>query len=366
METGKYVSKICDFAGNSIPVGMYAHSKPSELLRRIMEVADGNLDFSAEETENLMKFMPEQMVGLKAGKRGALEFSVYRKADFLSPTGPAGSTIKGSGVVDILTADTVVEGAQPYMSARKVLEVWRAKGGAEQIPFFTARKGAKVVAPNADAEDLAQSLGKVLAEPVERKLMCSLDKGLLQDAPVDVKAAAIREMGASIEIALEQEAVDVAIANAYGTATTVATADALKGLNLARGQVGKNGFRASGALISPMFEAYALNSMAVPAYNERAQEVGEYASLLRFAGLDLGVSGATGMDWGASTNIGAIVVDRTHGPHIIMREDMTLGEYDNITKYVIQPTVVSRFCVVAPVEPKKLDNKGATVLVKNS
>ena len=366
MESGKFVSKTCDFAGNALPVGMYEKQTPSQLLKSIMAVDNGNLDFSSEETENLMKFMPEQMVGMKANKRGALEFSVYKKADFLSPSGPAGTTVKGSGVVDILVADTIMEGAMPYTSARNVLEVWRAKSGAEQIPFFTARKAAKAIAPNADAADLAESMGVVTAIPKEYKLMCSLDKGILNDASVDVKAAALREMGASMEIALEQEAVDVCLANAYGTATSAATADALKGLNSARGQVGKNGFRATGALIAPMFEANALNSMAVPAYNERAQAVGENASLIRFAGLDLGVTGATGMDWGTATNVGALVVDKTHAPHIIMREDLSIGEMDNVTKYCLQPTVVSRFCVVAPVETKKQDNKGAVVKVVNS
>ena len=366
MESGKYISKTCDFAGNAIPVGMYDRASPSQLLKSIMAVDNGNLDFSAEETENVLKFMPETMVGMKAKGRGALEFSAYKKADFLSPTGPNGTTIKGSGVVDILVADTIMEGAMPYTAARNILEVWRAKSGAEQIPFFTSRKAAKAVAPNADAADLAESMGVVTAIPKEYKLMCTLDKGILADASVDVKAAAIKEMGASMEIALEQEAVDVCLANAYGTNTSAQTADALKGLNLARGQVGKNGFRATGALIAPMFEANALNSMAVPAYNDRAQGIGENASLLRFAGLDLGVTGATGMDWGTATNVGAIVVDKTHGPHIIMREDMTLGDFDNITKYAEQPTVVSRFCVVAPVETKKQDNKGACIKVVNA
>ena len=366
METGKFVSKTCDYAGNALPVGMYEKQTPSQLLKSIMAVDNGNLEFSAEETENLLKFMPETMVGMKANKRGALEFSAYKKADFLSPTGPNGTTIKGSGVVDILVADTIMEGAMPYTAARNILEVWRAKGGAEQIPFFTARKAAKAIAPNADAADLAESMGVVTAIPQEYKLMCTLDKGILADASVDVKAAAIREMGASMEIALEQEAVTVCLANAYGTATSAATADALKGLNLARGQVGKNGFRATGALVAPMFEANALNAMAVPAYNDRAQAVGENASLIRFAGLDLGVTGATGMDWGTATNVGAIVVDRSHAPHIIMREDMSLGDFDNVTKYAIQPTVTSRFCVVAPVETKKQDNKGAVVKVTNS
>lgn len=366
MENGKYVSKACDFAGNVIPVGMYDKASPSQLLKTIMSVDNGNLDFTKEEVENLMKFMPDKMVGLKANKRGALEFSTYTKADFLSPTGAAGSTIKGSGVVDILVADTIMEGAMPYTSARNILEVWRINGGSEQIPFFTARKGAKTIAPNADAVDLAQGIGKVNAVPDEYKVMCTLDKGLLRDASVDVKTAAIREMGATMEIALEQKAVDVCLANAYGTNTSAATADALKGLNLARGQIGKNGFRATGALLAPMFEAHALNSMAVPAYNDRAQQVGEYASLLRFAGMDLGVSGASGIDWGTSGNVGAIVVDKSHAPHIIMREDMTLGEFDNVTKYAEQPTVVSRFCVVAPVETKKSDNIGACIKVVNS
>lgn len=366
MENGKFVNKTCDFAGNAIPVGMYDRATPSQLLKSIMAVDNGNLDFSAEETENLLKSLPEKMVGMKANKKGALEFATYTKADFLAPNGPAGTTIKGSGIVDILVADTIMEGAMPYTAARNVLEVWRAKSGAEQIPFFTSRKAAKAIAPNGDAADLAESMGVVTAIPKEYKLKCSLDKGILQDSSVDVKAAAIREMGAGMEIALEQEAVDVCLANAYGTATSAATADALKGLNLARGQVGKLGFRATGAIIAPMFEANALNSMAVPAYNDRAQGIGENASLLRFAGMTLGVSGATGLDWGTATNVGALVVDKTHAPHIIMREDMTLGEFDNVTKYSLEPTVISRFCVVAPVETKKQDNKGACIKVVNS
>ena len=368
METGKYATKTCDFAGNVIPVGMYEHSRPSDLLKTIMlaEKEAGSLDFSKEMTERIMAFMPERMVGMKANSKGAVEFSVYKKADFLSPTGAAGSTIKGSGLVNVIASDTIMEGAMPFTAARKVLEVWRSESGAEQIPFFTPRTAAKKVAPNGDALDLAEGIGMALAVPKEYKLMCTLDKGLLADASADVKAAAFKEMGANMEIALEQEAVDVCLANAYGTATSSAAADALKGLNLARGQIGKNGFRATGALIAPMFEANALNSMAVPAYNERAQGVGENASLIRFAGLDLGATGASGMDWGTATNVGALVVDKSHAPHIIMREDMTIGEMDNITKYAIQPTVVSRFCVVAPVETKRQDNKGAVVKVVNS
>jgi hypothetical protein len=368
METGKYISKTCDFAGNILPVGMYDRQSPSQLLKSIMaaEKATGSLDFSAEMTEKILAHMPEHVVGMKANGRGALEFSEYKRADFLSPTNPTGATITGAGLVPILVSDTVMEGAMPYCSARNVLEVWRTTAGAQQVPFFTARKAAKAVAPNADAVDLAEGIGKALAIPEEYKLMCTMDKGLLQDASVDIKAAAIKEMGAALEIALNQKAVDVCLANAYGTNTSANTADALKGLNLARGQIGKNGFRATGALIAPMFEAYALNAMAVPAYNDRAQGVGENANLLRFAGLDLGVDGSNGIDWGTSGDIGAIVVDKSHAPHIILRQDMSLDIFDNLTKYAEQPVAVSRFDVVAPIEGKKQDNKGAVVKVANA
>lgn len=368
METGKSIPMTADFAGNVIPCGMYKNAKPSDLLKLIMkaEAECGSLDFSKEMTERIMAFMPDTVVGMKANSKGAMEFSAYKKADFLSPTGPGSVTITGSGLVSVLASDTIMEGAMPYTSARKILQVIRSESGAEQIPFFTPRSGSKKVAPNADALDLAEGIGFVTAVPKQYKVMCTLDKGLLADASPDVKAAVFREMGASMEIALEQEAVDVCLANAYSTATSVASADALKGLNLARGQVGKNGFRATGALIAPLFEANALNSMAVPAYNERAQEVGEYASLIRFAGLDLGISGASGIDWGTSTNVGALVVDKSHAPHIVMRTDMLNEEFDNTTKYAIQPVCVSRFCVVAPVETKKSANTGAVVKVVNS
>ena len=368
METGKTVTKVTDFAANAIPgVNQYQNAKPSDLLKMIMAVDNGNLDFSAEQTERLMARMPDQMVGMKANSRGALEFSVYKKADFLSPSNPAGSSIKGAGLVPILVSDVIQEGAMPFCSARKILEVWRANSGAEQIPFFSARKGAKSVAPNADALDLTQTIGKKLAVVKEYKLMCTLDKGLLADASVDIKAAAFREMGASMEIALNQEAVTNLLTYCYGTDTTATAGNSLKGLNSARGQVGKNGFRATGALMAPMFEADALNAMAVPAYNERAQGVGENGDLIRFAGMDLGCDGSTGLDWASANDIGAIVVDKYHSSHIVIREDLGMGDtFDNITKYALQPTVVSRFCVAEPVDDDKstLNNKGATVRVK--
>lgn len=368
METGKSIQVTADFAGNVIPVGMYADAKPSQLFKTILmaEKECGSLDFSKEMTERIMNYMPERMVGMKANSKGALEFSVYKKADFLSPTGPGGSTIKGSGLISILSSDTIIEGAMPYTSARNVLDVWRSEAGSEQIPFFTPRKGSKALAPNADAVDLAEGIGFATAVPDQYKVMATIDKGLLADASADVKLAIFKEIGATMEITLEQKAIDVCLANAYGTATSVAAADALKGLNLARGQVGKNGFRATGALIAPMFEANALNAMAVPAYNDRAQAVGENASLLRFAGLDLGVTGASGMDWGTATNIGALVVDKSHAPKIIMRQDMFNEEFDNTTKYAVQPVCVSRFAVVAAVDSKKSANAGAVVKVVNS
>lgn len=72
------------------------------------------------------------------------------------------------------------------------------------------------------------------------------------------------------------------------------------------------------------------------------------------------------MDWGTSTNVGALVVDKSHAPKIIMRTDMFNDEYDNTTKYALQPVCVSRFTVVAPVDSKKNANAGAVVKVVNS
>ena len=91
METGKYVSKTSDFAANAVPgVAQYSKAAPSTLLKAIMSVDDGNLDFSAEQTKRIVDMMPERMVGMKANTKGALEFGVYKMADFLSPSGPAG------------------------------------------------------------------------------------------------------------------------------------------------------------------------------------------------------------------------------------------------------------------------------------
>ncbi len=106
-----YLSKPTMFAADAIPgVAMYQHSTPSDLFRAIANVDNGNLDFSAEDTERIMSRMPEQMVGVKSDSKGRLDFSVYKKADFLSPTNPNGSSIVGSGVVSVIAADVVMEG----------------------------------------------------------------------------------------------------------------------------------------------------------------------------------------------------------------------------------------------------------------
>lgn len=331
----------------------YAHKTPSQLLADIIDIGGGNLDFGASEMREFGRIMPEKMVGVSYGSRGEAVIKSYSRNDFLG-AGTNGSTISGSGIVDILVGDTIMEGAMAYTCARQVVKTIRMRTETETVPFFTSRKYASQKAPGAEMEDLAQDLGKSLLQAKVYSFTSGLDKGLLQDASGDLKASVLKEMGGGMEMTIDRLVLSALLDNAGQTADAATADDALKAFAFARGKIGKEGFIANAAIVSPMAMAYMMNKLYIPAYNEVAQNMALSSApdgglVTSWLGLKIGQSGVqpngtkTAYDWGSANDYGGVVFDNTKIGVLGIREDMNFSEFDNITKYLLNPCLVSRF-----------------------
>lgn len=378
---GDSVLKRTFFAADSIHgVNQYQYEKPSDILARIINIDRGNLDFSSDDMKKVCRLLPDKMTGFCANSKGAIDFGTYKvnkadgtiKADYDIGTGVAGSTIAGSGIVSILAMDTIMEGAMPFLAARKSCTVYNMRTEMETMPFFTPRTSMKARAPLSDVQDIAQNMGKAVMQAKPYGLTCSVGKEILADASGDIMASILREMGATMEITLDTLVISTMLDNASSTTSTVAQTDALKGFNKARGLVGKNGFRPTSALVSPMFLTDMISNY-IPSYNETAQKFLDSGELPKFVGLDIGESGITSTatstwDWGTSAYVGGMVFDKTRSGAIGIREDMKVEEFDNVTKVLINPVLTSRFTYTPAKDADKTGrtNKDATVLIVQS
>jgi hypothetical protein len=363
------------FAADMIPGNAnktYSYQKPGEILARLVDIGQGNLELDHRQMAEFASGMPEVMTGVDFSSKGEMKFKSYTKNDFLG-TGTNGSSIAGSGIVSILAADTIMEGAMPFVSARKVVKTLNMRTETETVPFFTSRRYLKAKSSGADATDLAENLGKAILQAETYSVTCGLDKGLLKDASGDLTASVLKEMGGSMEMTLDRLVVSGLLATSDTVEASVAADDALSGLLFARGQVGANGFMPSGAICTPMFMAKALAKAVIPAYNENAQalQLGSGA-VNRWFGMELGESGITAdadktsekWGWGAANDNGAIVLDNTRAGVLGIRADMEFEEFDNITKYILNPVLTSRFAWVSAADIAKTTRTNAKAVVR--
>lgn len=370
------IVKSANFAADIIPGGAsreYQYKSPGRLLADLYNVDHGNLDFSSEQLKDVVRIMPATMVGVSySNAQGEARVQEFKTADFLG-AGSNGSSVAGSGIVPILVADTVMAGAMKYTCMRDLVKTIRMKTETETVPFFTARTYADVKAPGAQMKDLAEDIGKALLRTKTYSVMAGLDKGLIKDASGDIVSSVLEEMGGTMELTLDRKVLSTVLDAASGTVTAATTADALSSLGLARGTVGNAGYIADSAAVNPLYMAYAANKMFVPAYNEIAQQAANGNGLIvNWLGMKIGQSGVapngtnTAWAWGTTNDIGAVVFDATKIGMLGIREDMEFAEFDNVTKYLNDETLTSRFDFVAAVDsdkPKR-NNKAAACLVK--
>ena len=354
METITKTSRY--FAADMIPaVNQYEHMGPSEMLAELVNRSRDHgaaaMSYSQADREQLGRLLPKQMVGMKEQDDGRVGFYSSNVADFLGQ-GTAGSNILGSGIMPVLAYDTIMEGAKAFACCRDMLTVVRMKSETQTFPFMTKVGYASPKSYSAEAMDLAQDIGKKTASAQTYGVSCSVAGELLADAQGDILAAALREIGATMEQTLERTCIQGLVGESAQSATAALTTGELKALILANGTVGAAGFRPDAAIVSPMFAA-SMMAQFVPAYNPIAQQWVAGSNILAdWGGMKIGRSGiaastAANWRWTSANDTGALVLDTTKAGYLGIREDMAVDEFDDVIKYLKRPVAISRF-VYAP------------------
>lgn len=358
----------------------YKNTTPSEQLQTALLAEMGKISKT-----QAVRRLPEKMAALNwDNKTGTAEVSKMTPADYFTPSsGVGGVTVPGKGLVPVLVVDTIMEGAMPFVSARETVPVLTMSSEVESFPFFTARTYIPTAtAPGSDAWELMQSVGHATMRAQKFPLKASIGKELVKDAKVDIIAAILKEMGATMELTINRQVYSRLIEFNSGTnitgQTTIKSGAAVVA---AKAQVDGEGFRADTAVVWPVFWS-SLMSDLIPAYNviaeqKAALDAPEALSKIIYGGvkiyetgiaLDAAESNKT-LGYTSSSTYAGMVFDKSHIGYLGIREDLIAEQFDDVLKYMTVPTIVSRFDFRAASDendPTLITNKKANACIVHS
>ncbi|OPY31562.1 MAG: hypothetical protein A4E31_00143 [Methanomassiliicoccales archaeon PtaU1.Bin030] len=339
-------------------------SKQLEMMVKVLEkrvdVRTANAFYNA---------LPEKLAYADWDANGYATLTEVSKKDlnFIGPnSGASNSTVTGRGVVSILAADTIQEGAMAYTCAEQAVKKRDMTVPMETMPFFTSTPYGAPVSAGSEAVDIAQDIGKNMLNVNTFRFMAKLGRELVNDSTSNIKAAALKELGKSQTLTLNRW-VFTRLADFAGISVGVAASGSdatnmIDAVLLAQSNCADYGFMADTAVLWPN-AWYQVYSKLIPMYNEYSMEQIEGKRALAYGGLTFhkcAVSAAaayevpdvsTGYSFGWSTastakttsSIGAFVFEKERAGELGVLEEMQLEEFDDPVKYLVNPIVNSRW-----------------------
>lgn len=371
------INKTTFFAAEMAGINQYQTMTPSEQLKYVVMHELGKIS-NAEFGSILKNRFPVQMTALSfEGARGNASIQAVKTSDYFGPgSGEGLSNIKGSGVVPILVADAIMEGAMPAVSARE--SVWNVPMNSEimSVPFFTAKKYIPMKAPGADAYDLMQNVAHATLRAKTYTVKCGIGNELIEDANMDIISASLREMGQSMEMTINQKVYSVMLENCGNEcAITTNATDATKAVFVAASYIKEDGFIPTEVVAFPGYWSELMTSLT-PYYSEAAMQLAEGKRKIQYANLtyhDTAVSmdasiTSKAINYPTASGYGAIVFDKTRAGALGIRTDMFADEFDDVLKYLKAPVMTSRFDFVAPIDENNalIHNKNASCAIKHA
>ena len=355
-DSTKIIPKMAFYAAEQAGLrNQYSEVPASKQLELMLSVENGRYEKDA-----VKAMLPERMTAMSFdGGKGEAHLTIKKTADFFVPgSGVENTTVSGMGVIPILVADTIMEGAYPNVCAREALNVRNMNSNVETVPFFTAKSYVPISAPGADAYDLMQNVGHFTLKAARHTLKASLGKELIKDAQPDIAASVLKEMGGSMELTINRECYSNIITKQSNTALTVGTAGTggtteMPAVMVAASTVDKAGFRADTCVAIPMFWGRMMGNL-IPAYNVMAQQQVELSRKFNYGGInfhkmgsamdtDVAAAATYPITYGTSGSYGAFVYEKNRIGMLGLREDMIAEEFDDVVKYLTVPVLTSRF-----------------------
>jgi hypothetical protein len=345
----------------------YAKESPSALLEMVIRMASGNA--TQREARNYMNRLPKVMAYGEFDNSGILQVKEVQTKDlaFVGPGSGAGSsTVKGLGVVPILAADAVMEGAAPFVCARDAVKRREMRGPMESMPFFTSSVYLKPSAPGVEAVDLAQDIGFSMLNCNTFRAMAKIGREVIKDSATNIKADALKEIGKAQEMTLNRwvftRMVDFANQTVGVAATGGDATNMIDAVLLAQAKISAYGYAARDAVLWPMGH-YLTYSKLIPMYNERAQEQIEGSRPLKYGDMtfhktsvsaaaayevpDVATAytfdGTTASTAKSSSSIWGLVYEKDRAGELGLLEDLEFEEFSDPIKYLECPIVNTRW-----------------------
>ncbi|OPX65648.1 MAG: hypothetical protein A4E30_00319 [Methanomassiliicoccales archaeon PtaB.Bin215] len=343
----------------------YDRLGPGKQLEMVVRMLSGNA--TARQIRQFTAQLPEVMAFAEFDNGGYANIrEVHKKdvADFVGPTGGVGaSTIKGLGLIPVLAADAIMEGAAPKVCARDCLKKRTMNGPMESMPFFTSAVYLKPSAPGSEAVDIAQDLGMAMLNCKTFRAKATLSKELVKDSVSNIKSDALNEIGKTHEMTINRYCF-TQIADFTGTDVGVASSgsdetNAIDAVLRSQSNIADYGFDADTAVLWPRLHKEVFSKL-VPMYNPYAMEQVEGVRPLRYGGVSAApaneiyvgtsaISTAYSFGWGttstskAAASIGGLVFDSTRVGELGILEELEVEEFSDPIKYLECPIANMRW-----------------------
>ena len=381
-ESSKFMTKSDNafyFASEAGEYGAHQYDKigPGRQLEMVLSIIEGRA--TPRQQASFMHQLPDVLAYTDFDTQGYPIYKEVSKKDvnFVGPaTGQNASTVKGLGLVPLLAADSVMEGAAPLVCAREFFERQQMTSPNMSMPFFTATGYAKPSGPGAEAVDLAQDIGKNMLKCFTYRVKAGLSTELVNDSAANIKSAALKELGKWQENTMNQVAFTKMIDFAGRDVSMGASGDCTNMVDAvlkARAGILKDGFNPNKVVLWPTGE-YLFFKQLNPFYNVQAMQLAEQGGPIKFGkmsyyttavsaaaantiyaqGSAISASyvfdGTTTSTSKAAGSIYAMVADSDRCGRLGILEDMEMVDYSDPIKYLEVPIVNTRWDIAMAID----------------
>ena len=371
-ESSKFIAKSDEsfyFASEAGEAGAHQYDRigPGKQLEMVVKMCEGRA--TPRQIDNFIRQLPEVMAYADWDSTGRAILKEVKKKDvnFVGPSGGQNaSTVKGLGLIPLLAADAIMEGAAPLVCAREAVQHQTLTGPNESMPFFTSAVYLKPSASGAEANDIAQDVGKNMLKCQTFRAMAKMGQELVDDSAANIKSAALKEIGKAHEMTLNRyvftKMVDFAGRDVSMGATNANATNMIDAVLYARAGILKDGFIPDRAVLWPTGEQNMFAKLN-PFYNPAAMQLVEQGGPFRWgkmlyyttavsacaANEIYGIStaytfdGATTSTSKAAGSIYALVFDSDRCGRLGILEEMELVNWQDPIKYLEVPIANMRW-----------------------
>jgi hypothetical protein len=264
--------------------------------------------------------------------------------------------IESTTLIQTEFSKTVLEGAQPKISARAWLPVVRIKSNAFDWPKRPAASYATKVGEGGSSPAAEMDYGKTTFTTYKISRAAEISEELIEDGLYDIITMEVKDAAAACENRLNRDAVGTMMDNAGKEVDTVGNPCSVSYLGQACREVNDAGFEASDAVLSwnAWYDLMTDSNLVYTSYAGTSSTL-RTGKVFPIFGLTAHVCGVTASatygawtgTWGGDTDgyFMALIHDKSKAGGIALRRDLTTKKFVDVRRDIQGAVVSMRYAV---------------------